>query len=116
MQGAQKVARGLTLRRFPGGSGLLPFHNLSFYESGNFRTLVVILMSGPHELYAQAGWGLFQFQEIVPLHEFHARAPRWRARGSAVHFCDCVVVKNQGLVADGLVGAPNRPIQTHLVH
>jgi hypothetical protein len=33
-----------------------------------------VLMSGPHELYAQAGWGLFHFHEIVLLHGFHEQS------------------------------------------
>jgi len=38
---------------------------LSFCESGLSRTLVVVLMSGSHELYPHAGWNLFILQEIV---------------------------------------------------
>jgi hypothetical protein len=31
-------------------------------------------MSGPHELYAHAGWNLFILDEIVLLHSFHEQS------------------------------------------
>jgi hypothetical protein len=46
----------------------------SFCESGFSRILVVVLMSGPHELYAHAGWKLFILHEIVLLHSFHEQS------------------------------------------
>jgi len=68
------MSRAACLCAIPRRERPFPFHNLSFCESGLSRILVVILMSGSHELYPHAGWNLFILQEIVLLHSFHEQS------------------------------------------
>ena len=72
--GRADILRACWLRAILGACAPPPFHNPSFCESGVSRTLVVVLMSGPHELYAHAGWKLFILHEIVLLHSFHEQS------------------------------------------